>query len=1115
MALSLSGVDYEQRYPPVRKTMTTPATETTPTEITNPSAFMRGRRPALFSDSLAEHTIPLSEAEFEYQLETITARGEEAQFQRFIHALLEAEVCPNLLPQTGPTGGGDSKVDTETYQVSDATAARWWSGTARDAAQEDWAFAISAKKDWRQKARSDVTNVLASGRTYTRIHFATNQYVRDKDRDKVEKELKRQAGGIPVRIFDRSWIIQSVFHHARWDIAERELGLIGLRAKSPGAIGPRDADRARQLARVDAELMDQERFANSPLQLAHAWLTSALLARGLGRPREEVDQRFDRAIEAARRSGSARGLRRMLYQKTWTDYWWFDDSLAVSGGYDAIDALLDGDINARDLEELTNLFMLLNTAQMHGWLPAGAARLDERREQLCVRLQPLANRRSHPTDSAWARTHLLQLGFLADPSDTDVHAALITGLNALLRDVDKLPEYPVESLCEVISVYTQLPFDISGLDEVADRAGALIGQRAGAQAEARQLVDRATDKLRKGAAEQAIRLIGRAWGKLHRQKSRDLYLESAWVATQAYCDVGLFCAARAHLILALNRSWRALVEDAEVSVDTLSLALRLVWVELGAGRLPLLLDALRVADVVAGALDLSEKAREAYSKERGEIEVLLVRAIASSQREDMEVIRIAPALFHQRQLYLAEQASLVLLGHPEDDEFHALTGGTTFAEIQTLPMPEDLSPIDWSAGDSLTLRTQMMGCEFHASGIETKEARSLILSLFAAMEGFVATGFADNFVPMIDKVRIAVDDSLQEPTLSVEVEEDDCGEPLIRVRYARGTLSSCAATSSFINRAASGVVVIVGNVCAPGTRSDLERMFRIDAVQDRAFSLLHSCVMDDAEADGRPFLNALLMNDVAPCDVIDGGRFLEAKANVSPQVAWNNKKFHAGEDAPFKPVFHHQRTRLASVINMRLWDRAGWCGIAFRIQPETTTPYFDLIFRDGAAAAKILRGLRRRIGSGDPDDILRIAVLTGIDKSNPAHYRVGIAPESAATFDDGAQTMIFVVRMQAMTPNTGANLERFLELFRASGRFRLGAAVLNGNQGAAPMPVAVEPIEFRRLDLKATWQIGAEDPLFTIILQPEDDPYIPTDVERPDELAVHKILSARRKKRRS
>jgi site-specific recombinase XerC len=38
--------------------------------------------------------------------ETDTSRSQEVKFERFARRLAEREICPNLLPQTGPTGGG-------------------------------------------------------------------------------------------------------------------------------------------------------------------------------------------------------------------------------------------------------------------------------------------------------------------------------------------------------------------------------------------------------------------------------------------------------------------------------------------------------------------------------------------------------------------------------------------------------------------------------------------------------------------------------------------------------------------------------------------------------------------------------------------------------------------------------------------------------------------------------------------------------------------------------------------------------------------------------------------------------------------------------------------------
>src|ERR1700744_2973692 len=83
-----------------------------------PSEYMRARRPELFSDSTVESQSLLGRELFEYHLETLTSRKEETKFEHFARRLCEREICPNLLPQTGPTGGGDSKTDSENYPVA-------------------------------------------------------------------------------------------------------------------------------------------------------------------------------------------------------------------------------------------------------------------------------------------------------------------------------------------------------------------------------------------------------------------------------------------------------------------------------------------------------------------------------------------------------------------------------------------------------------------------------------------------------------------------------------------------------------------------------------------------------------------------------------------------------------------------------------------------------------------------------------------------------------------------------------------------------------------------------------------------------------------------------------
>ncbi len=80
----------------------------------SPREFLKERRPEKFSDSVSQEVPALDRSLLEYHLETLTSRSQENDFENFARQLAEQEICPNLLPHTGPTGGGDSKVDTET-----------------------------------------------------------------------------------------------------------------------------------------------------------------------------------------------------------------------------------------------------------------------------------------------------------------------------------------------------------------------------------------------------------------------------------------------------------------------------------------------------------------------------------------------------------------------------------------------------------------------------------------------------------------------------------------------------------------------------------------------------------------------------------------------------------------------------------------------------------------------------------------------------------------------------------------------------------------------------------------------------------------------------------------
>ena len=78
--------------------------------------------PEQFSDSQVVQKGQLDRSFLDFYLDSLTSRNMDKQFEDFCRHIAENEICPNLLPQTGPTGGGDSKVDSETYPVSENLA---------------------------------------------------------------------------------------------------------------------------------------------------------------------------------------------------------------------------------------------------------------------------------------------------------------------------------------------------------------------------------------------------------------------------------------------------------------------------------------------------------------------------------------------------------------------------------------------------------------------------------------------------------------------------------------------------------------------------------------------------------------------------------------------------------------------------------------------------------------------------------------------------------------------------------------------------------------------------------------------------------------------------------
>jgi hypothetical protein len=287
----------------------------------SPSEFYRAIRPENFSDSEISYDVVLPKEQLEFELSKITANQKEAEFETLCRRIIEKTIAPNLIPQVGPTGGGDGKTDSETYSVSEYISDRWFIPENGWNKNEKWAFAFSAKQDWKPKATSDVGKILQTNRDYTKIYFVTNQTPSSKQK----KDFQDKYKNIEITILDGKWIIEKIYNDNLIDIAVDSLNLSDVYKKKKIIVGKNDIEKNKRLEKLERNITNSNRYFEYDFQLIEDALESAILSRQLEKSHSEVEGKFDRALRFCEKLNSKKHLIRIHYQKAWTYLYYYND----------------------------------------------------------------------------------------------------------------------------------------------------------------------------------------------------------------------------------------------------------------------------------------------------------------------------------------------------------------------------------------------------------------------------------------------------------------------------------------------------------------------------------------------------------------------------------------------------------------------------------------------------------------------------------------------------------------------------------------------------------------------------------------------------------------------
>ncbi|TKB51668.1 hypothetical protein [Ferrimonas aestuarii] len=1062
----------------------------------SPKSFLKARRPERFSDSITKDVGKLDRSVLEFQLSTLNRRNMELAFEDFAKRLCEKVICPNLLEQTGPVAGGDGKVDTQTFPVSEQSKVLWYIGVEENSNNERWAFAVSTQEDWKAKCRKDVRKIKATDRDYKKAFCVTNMYTKANQRSELEDSLRDETG-IDVRILDISWILDQIFSNGYEQLAIDCLS-IDIDWRREIEIGVNDYARNVRLNELE-ELIKNEIDTSKVLPHQLDWLLEvAVLSKELEKPSIETQGLFLRAIKAADKFGTNFHRFNAHYQYAWAAYWWFED-IAIFG--EQLSLCLQIAKGIEQSAQWGDTVSLLGLYSSYYRGSEGESDLDI--ESLLLEanseLNKLAKKDERPSNSLMSRIYIELLN-LHSIKDIDQASAIFSSMHEIMKEGESLVGFSFNEVSDLVTELDSFFGELESYENLLDYITECTSRREGEVRGAVLWLKRGARRLESNEPYQSIKLIGKSLAALYKKESqKDLYA-ALNILSAAYRKVGLLWASRANLLLAASIATDEFWRSGDILSAQVYAYVRLAKIELQLGRVNYALAWWELASVVSSKVE-----EEAISEtEYLSFDAYLSQCILNTPIDELRFIQRLPDLLDRAQLFVSRSMLLYSLGH-EDlvRKEYELNIDNEYIDYLKMVRDTDLgAPVAELINCEERyghLKSYVMGCEIGVSFPFRSPLVELAETLLSVIEGFLSTG-------MVDQVFV------YEPRLEIEITADDDDEIEIshEVDDISGTLKMNVLCSSFtsdmLNVSGQRIIqewlhdfvidVYSRMVRSKDTERTMESMLGEDRALERSVSF-GSCFVGLQNVMGNDAVSrikSLLLDPeyknydmlrILPWD----SSFPKPKPAINPLTDLKPGKGELPEGLIDGESLTHKDTKVQDLIKIRLWDRTVWRGTGYALYPNGDIE-LTLLYEDGQAAEAIFADLENEIGNEDREDRLRISIIRNIDRKNPAHYRVCISENFSF---DSNKTVQMIARINTMTPSTSENLDRFLSEFDDRKSYLLSYSVVKNERIIENSSAKKKSIRKFDINVLEAWKIGPND-IEVMAIQSDDDPLIPVGV---------------------
>ncbi|MBQ4107580.1 MAG: hypothetical protein IJC73_08415 [Lentisphaeria bacterium] len=1055
-------------------------------ENIKPSDFYRKIHPELFSDSTIAQECKLTEELLTFEIERISTNQKENQFQVLCRKIAELQIAPNLIPEVGPAGGGDGKTDAETYPIDQRLLARFFipeNGWDND---EKWAFAISAKKDWRSKLKSDVESIVSTGREYTHVFFMTNQAISSKQKRKAEDSIKTQFS-IGVSILDQKWLIEKIFAYNYIEIVVKTLGMS--KEYLPKRIdGPRDIARQKEFDSIQRKILKGTAYSVLDYQLFEDRLSLAILAQQLERPRQEVEDLFENAILLASARQDITQLRRSYEQLAWAHFMRYDDFDSFVQDYKKFSQYNELIENCSELELAFTMFFFL--WKLHHSSDPSVQQIDVMQEKTNFEkiLQKYKGDESRPNLALFSQVILLLFPILDGARQRLNCSNYFAELSGILLKTKGLIDFPFATIAKIIKeVLSQIFYEDDEFDKLIDVVAEEESFRKQQIVSGKTYFDRAIVKVEHQKIQDAIVYFGRALMKFSDNEHKSEFIRCLLFLGFAYRDVGMFWASNNALVFACRLAffqWQHRKGNwaAKIMLSALSEILRN---ELIIGRVTVFLS-WREFTLWLFNQEGNQSFNEFMPVDTiGELDTFLAARLLHSEVADKESWAYLPAIFKRSENVICEDISLFILGYEDivAKNNPSITKESIIDTIKSLaeqPLGGNFfNKISFYSNTHETLCSSVLGVKISVR-FEVESFNNWIAeTVLAFLENIFSTS--------LGKIFLSTSEINIELCSLVDNEKPSYVE-LERYSYQVHCLNASIDINSLLKilmQIFSSIIIKHG--CSKSIIEYINNLFEQEDAKERL-----STVANHYESMQYFWGKSQKIKFSQWCDPNDKLMpYIRQEQLIFETPDLSDQTENTIKTDNFFENISHRDFSVAGLIEPELWNKALWKATCFLEVPGQFI-VLGIVFDDINYGYKTFEDLRRKVGLFDEKNKIRVSIIKGINSAEPLHYRVVIGENLPK--EENARLTIFISRLNEMHPVSSENLDNFAtNVSKYKGFYLAPIDAKNIMNDRNFMNYAIYMTE---INIRNAWEIGKND-VDCIAIKSDDQPIIPVAEKNP------------------